>query len=266
MKSPIVVYHGPSWLDGAPIVALATLGSSNVKTGPMVQTWILRADALPTEASKAGTDSSVCGDCPRRHATGGDCYVTLFQAPRSVWDHWNRNGRPGPNWLDEDFEALWRNAQAHGVRLGSYGDPAAVPWTVWADFLGRLRPRVHTGYTHQWRNLKRRAMYAPTTYDFNRLHEQYTWLRDNVMASCDSTEDALTARTLGWRYFLALAPGAEPPPNTVLCLAERTEKARSCEECGICNGAQGRERRASVHLVEHGARSTGKHKRLAVLQ
>jgi hypothetical protein len=50
-KLPIVLYRGPSLLDGSPIVAIATIGSTNVKTGPMVQTWILRADMNPLEAS-----------------------------------------------------------------------------------------------------------------------------------------------------------------------------------------------------------------------
>ena len=57
-----VIYRGPSLLDGAPIVAIATMQTSNRKTGNMVQTWILREDVSPVEASKAGADASVCGD------------------------------------------------------------------------------------------------------------------------------------------------------------------------------------------------------------
>lgn len=81
MKSPIVIYRGPSMLDGADIVVLASTGSSNVKTGSMVQTWIMRADLHPSEASARKVDSSVCGECPRRHSLGGDCYVQIVHAP-----------------------------------------------------------------------------------------------------------------------------------------------------------------------------------------
>src|SRR5438105_2995512 len=56
MKSAII-YRGPALLDGAPIVAIATGldgGSANPKTGPLINTWILRADIEPTEARMTG--------------------------------------------------------------------------------------------------------------------------------------------------------------------------------------------------------------------
>lgn len=65
----LVLWEGPSRLDGAPIVLIATgmrRGSSNEKTGPMVQTWILRQDVAPHVAQRTGADASVCGDCPLR--------------------------------------------------------------------------------------------------------------------------------------------------------------------------------------------------------
>jgi len=75
-------------------------------------------------------------------------------------------------------------------------------------------------------------------------------------------QEAIQARTLGWRYFLALAPGVAPPERTIMCLADREgDKARTCDACGICDGTNGRPSRTSVYLVEHGGRSTAKHKR-----
>lgn len=272
MSEPIVLYKGPSMLDGAPIVAIATLGSSNVKTGPMVQTWILRQDMAPTEASKAAADSSVCGDCPRRHATGGDCYVTLFQAPLSVWRQWDRAGRPEAN-IDQDMLVpLTLAAQEHGFRMGSYGDPAAVPFTVWRDMMEVLQPKLHTGYTHQWRMLQTRmdtSMAGALAWEHGvNVWDHLEWLKAHVMASCDTVTDARDARADGWRYFLAVSPDqvASVPERTIECLAERTVNPRTCEECGICNGTQGREARASVYIIEHGARSVGKHKRSAALK
>jgi hypothetical protein len=43
MKSGII-YKGPSRIDGAPIVVLATYSNRNTKTGAVVQTYILRDD------------------------------------------------------------------------------------------------------------------------------------------------------------------------------------------------------------------------------
>ena len=65
----VILYEGPSVIDGAPIVAIATglkSPSSNDKTGTMVQVWILRADVAPHEAQKTGADESICGNCPMR--------------------------------------------------------------------------------------------------------------------------------------------------------------------------------------------------------
>jgi len=85
MKSAII-YNGPSLLDGKPIVVIATYSNRNTKTGHVVQTYILRSDIHPLEASKTGEDYSICGECPmrgeltrdpsRKQAKGRKCYVT----------------------------------------------------------------------------------------------------------------------------------------------------------------------------------------------
>ena len=62
--SGVVLYEGPSRIDGAPVVAIACRiadASSNAKTGAMVQTFIMRQDIAPHEALKTGDDASVCG-------------------------------------------------------------------------------------------------------------------------------------------------------------------------------------------------------------
>jgi hypothetical protein len=248
---PIVIYRGPSNLDGSPIVAIATLGSSNEKTGKMVQTWILRADVHPSEASSTSSDASVCGECPRRHSLGGDCYVLLPFGPGATFKHWTSNDRPDTNW--QDFvPRLRKEAQAHGLRMGSYGDPAAVPWHVWSELIEAIEPTLHTGYTHQWRNLVEIDARA--------------WYSENLMASCDSGEEATLAQMAGWRTFTAIRPSDEKPDNSVQCLADREKNPKQCKDCGICNGAQGRSERTSVYLVEHGARSVAKHKHLSVVR
>lgn len=256
MKTPIVIYCGPSMLDGSPIVVLASTGSSNVKTGPMIQTWIMRADLNPSEASARKADSSVCGKCPRRHALGGDCYVQIVHAPRSVWESWDRQDRPGTNWTDPGvILPLTQDARDHGLRLGSYGDPMAVPAQVWQDLVSALQPRSVVGYTHAWRDaIKLDASKSMPEADF-------TWFLNNIMASCDSIAEANEARWIGWRFFLATQDTTPAIERTILCPATRDKDPLTCRSCGICNGSQGKSTRASVFLVEHGMRSQAKAKR-----
>jgi len=80
----VILYDGPSMLDGEPIVVIATLETSNRKTGQMVQIWIVRSDIAPTDAAKSGDDKSICGACPHRHYSKGVCYVNLAHAPLAV--------------------------------------------------------------------------------------------------------------------------------------------------------------------------------------
>ncbi len=237
----VVLYRGPSTLNGAPIVALATLDSSNRKTGPMIQTWILPEEG-PLDASKAATDDSVCGDCPRRRSIGGDCYVRLDAAPHSAWKAWVREGRPNINW-DAHVVQLQQEARDHGLRLGAYGDPAAAPLHVWQDFIGAVAPTTVTGYTHQWR--------------------AFPEFRGLVMASCDTLDEAYVAGSLGWRTFTAL-PAPEPQPGMVQCVAD--SHGKTCEQCGLCNGAREGDRRASVWIAEHGPMSSAKARRVAALR
>jgi len=254
MPTPIVIYLGPSAIDGSPIVVLASTASKNVKTGSMVQTWIMRADLHPSEASARGEDSSICGSCPRRHSLGGDCYVQIVHAPRSVWLAWERAGKLGENWADHtEILRLQADSRAYGLRLGSYGDPMAVPASVWQDLIDALQPRSVVGYTHQWQS---------TT----RSDREYQWFVDHVMASCDTPEEAERARWIGWRYFLAVQPGSSIPERTIQCPATRSRSPLTCDQCGICNGSAKGASKASVFLLEHGMRSIAKAKRAKGLE
>lgn len=270
MKQSIVIYRGPSMLDGAPIVCVASTGSSNVKTGAMVQTWIMRADVNPSEASARGLDSSVCGLCPRRHSLGGDCYVQIVHAPRSTWKSWDDKDQPGENWADQSqILALQTDARSHGLRLGSYGDPAAVPYTVWIDLIGALQPAKVLGYTHQWARSMRDTFHEYDSSDMARaefVFRHRSWLQSSVMASCDSTAEDAHARSLGWRTFTAIPAGTSPPERSIQCPATRETNPLNCYQCGICDGAKRGAGKASVYLLEHGMRSQSKAKRSAGLQ
>jgi len=100
-KAPngFIIYRGPSMLDGQPIVCIATgfaKGSTNTKTGAMIQTWIMRDDIKPVDAIHSGEDKSICGDCPHRGVIVNGrnvkrpCYVAVWQAPRNVYETYKR--------------------------------------------------------------------------------------------------------------------------------------------------------------------------------
>src|SRR6266851_7600117 len=87
-----VFYRGPSLVTGDAILGIVTgleAPSLNVKTGPMVQAWVLRADRTPMAAKRANLDDAVCGDCRWKGRDGFDsaCYVTVWNGPRIVWEH-----------------------------------------------------------------------------------------------------------------------------------------------------------------------------------
>ena len=65
----LIIYDGPSVIDGAPIVAILTglaNASRNAGTGDMLQLYIFRADMMPEVARHTGADAAICGDCPMR--------------------------------------------------------------------------------------------------------------------------------------------------------------------------------------------------------
>lgn len=238
-------YRGPSMIDGREIVAIATTGSENRKTGDLIQTWILRTSHSPTEAVRLGHDRSICGDCKHRgtEERPRTCYVNFGQAPQSVWRAFK--ARRYPKATLAEFLA---QRPDQGLRMGSYGDPVAVPIEAW---LGASGSRKRAGYTHQWRN--------PIARPFREL----------VMASCDSPSEAMEAAMDGWRTFLVQPVGAPPPAQGINCLADshgRTkEKAslggmiqcladshgRTCESCGLCRGAD-RPNAPSIWIEAHG--------------
>ena len=86
-----VLYEGVSHLGDDPIVVIATNVDSyaeNIKTGNMVQIWIMLKDIAPHNAG--ARSKSVCGNCAYRHDKGGLCYVRLGEAPLSIWNAYKR--------------------------------------------------------------------------------------------------------------------------------------------------------------------------------
>lgn len=221
-----IIYRGPSALDGAPIVVVVTglaSKSANGKTGDMLQTWIMRDDVDPVTALK-GADASICGACPHRPATGGACYVQVGRAPLNVW----RTAQRGRYVEPDDIASL---GAGRNVRLGSYGDPAAVPPRVWEALT--YAAAAWTGYTHQWR-------IAPH-------------LKALCMASADSEAEAIVARAMGWRTF-RVRTSEEPvtPKAEFVCPAsEEAGRKTDCATCRACMGTSAKARVSPV-IIAHG--------------
>ena len=119
----VVLWEGVSKLDGkSPLVCIATFKTSNEKTGSMVQTWIIRSDINPVEASKQSIDDATCGSCIHRHSLDGSCYVNIGQAPNAVYKAYKRGSYPHVNDDDKHIKRL----KGRAIRFGAYGDPAAI--------------------------------------------------------------------------------------------------------------------------------------------
>ena len=232
--SGYILYRGPSLLDGKPIVVVAiTKESKNSKTGNMVQTYIMADNGLsPVDSARILDDVSVCGDCKHRRGMGGSCYVNLGQGARSVMDGVMRGIYP------EKVLAPRIAAKGRKVRLGTYGDPAAVPAIVWGSLLADAAG--HTGYTHQWASGK--------------ADHVKQW----CMASADTMDEFAAAKFAGWRTFRVRdvnADGAEGLKyvNEMACPAsEEQGKRLTCEDCMACSGGID-SKKASVTIVVHGS-------------
>jgi len=230
MKSGII-YNGPSLLDGKPIVAIATWSNRNTKTGAVVQTYILRSDINPLEASKTGEDFSICGDCTmrgevnddpkRKQAKGRRCYVNLGQGVLIVYKSFLRgvydmaNTKAGRNTLGRD----------RFVRVGTYGDPAAVPAFIWEQLLAEAD--TFTAYSHQ-----------------------SGWRPDIAMQSADNKAEALDHWKAGRRTFRVIADlGELDKTNEALCPASKEAGRRvQCTACKLCKGSS---LAKSIAIVEH---------------
>jgi hypothetical protein len=224
-----IIYRGASLLDGAPIVVVALTNSSNVKTGNMVQTYILVDNGRsPVDNARDLLDASICGDCKHRRGLGGACYVNLGQGARAVAAAIVAGNYPA------DILAAQSAAAGRMVRLGTYGDPAAVPANIWRTLLANAAG--NTGYTHQWQTGKAGA-------DIMAL----------CMASADNAAERAAAKALGYRTFRVRAENEAAEAGEFICPAsEEAGRRKLCGECGACDGGLN-SRRADPVIIVHGS-------------
>lgn len=226
MASSVIAWRGPSAFDGREVQVVLTgleHPSTNEKTGPMVQAYILPADQHPVEAARDGA-ASICGSCPGRRTAEGWCYVSslpLLAIGRALRD------RRMPT-----VGMLGARAMVAGkpLRLGAYGDPAAVPYAFWKQLTG-VASRW-TGYTHAWRTCDPRFALI-------------------CMASVEDQLAATQALARGYRYFRLRVPGSMKLPSEVVCPATVKDDV-TCAKCGLCDGVERSAKRKSIVIDAHG--------------
>jgi len=123
------------------------------------------------------------------------------------------------DYIDSDLELF----KDRFVRLGSYGDPAAVPYEVWENICNVAAG--YTGYTHQWDNKK--------------IDQR---IKNFCMASVDSivgyTKEYDKARALGWRTFRVRESLENPVmDDEFVCPASKEAGVlTNCQRCNLCCG------------------------------
>ena len=265
-RNGAVFYRGPSMIDGAPIIGVATgfrVESDNGKTGDMIQTWIMPESVEPPTAARNGADRSVCGDCSHAYRPDDDdddtrtCYVDVGKAPLAVHRCASRGGYPDYATCGSDYALssaiIGADMDVHApdgwkLRMGSWGDPAAIPADVWAHAVDTIVVSGWTGYTHQW-NAPRGSI----------LRRNVDRLRPYVMASVESEREARRAQRRGWRTFRVGRGLDDMAENETLCPASEEARHRTtCADCTLCAGFGrfGIRRSArSIFIPAHGAQA-----------
>lgn len=230
----IILYQGASLINGQPIVALAQSDSINSKTGNMIQTFILDATTDPLTASRTGKDASICGSCPHRgtpnnnskgQATNRTCYVTLAHAPLGKYKAYKKGVYGTKTATLKEIESF---GSLQGVRLGTYGDPCAVPNDIWQALTSKAL--YSTAYTH--------AAINP--------------MPESIMTSTDNLKQSIDAWSRDERTFRVISHVDQLyKRREILCPAsEEMGKRATCASCKLCGGASVNAK--SIAIVAHG--------------
>lgn len=207
------------------IIVVATLKTSNRKTGNMVQVWILDPSTDPVQSVKTGKDAStVCKGC--KFASGNGCYVNVGQAPLQIWKGYHKGIYPMLQ--PKHYDTVFGDRK---VRFGAYGNPSMIPLGI-VSYIAKVS-KGWTGYFHDWHMMSAEKAKAYGKY---------------FMASTETESSRCKASDIGLRYF-HVSPNQ--PENTIECLSDT--KGISCADCQLCQGLN-KSRLQSVWINPHGAK------------
>jgi len=220
-----IIHRGT--VGGENFVVIATMSTTNRKTGNMIQVWILLENIRPTEAVNSGLDAStVCKGC--KFASKNGCYVQVGQAPFQIWKSF-KSGL-----YRELTPANYQYAfGGRSVRFGAYGNPSLLPISK-IKAIAKISDGW-TGYFHDWKDMH------PST---RKAYGQY------LMVSTETNDSRKLAEKLKLRYF-HVSP--IKPKETIECLSET--KGLTCEKCKLCSGLT-KKNKPSIWINPHGATKT----------
>lgn len=235
IKGSKIIWEGTSSYNGEKIAVIMTGldgDSTNVKTGGMVQTYIILQDTHPLEAVKDGSDVAICGDCKHRPSLAKQtgealCYVEVGKGASQVWKAYKRD-RYERITLEQAAELV----KGKNVRFGTYGDPCVAPIEVFQALADSCKGR--TGYTHRWMD---------KGFD--------TRWKDLVMASVDNHMEVLVAKDMGMRYFRVDIGVNAPLQGEVRCPASKEAGQKTtCNSCRLCAGTSIKAK--NIVIADHG--------------
>ena len=200
--------------------------SDNVKTGNMIQIWIMNRNVNPVEAVMTGEDAqTICKGCP--FASGQGCYVNVGQAPLSIWRAYHRGA-----YAKIEPRDYARAFTGRKVRFGAYGNPSMIPLSIIKAIASTCAG--WTGYFHDWQVMPKAKADAYARF---------------FMVSTDTEKSRLHAESNDWRYF-HVSP--DKPENARECMADSHQM--TCEQCLLCAGlGNGKARQKSIWINPHGS-------------
>lgn len=214
----MIIYQGPSLYDGREIAVVAACldgRSSNMKTGPMVQLYVVPYDRNPIEAIRHGDDHSTCGNCPIKSG----CYThsgNSINGMNAVWSALQRGlyGRKPASKAEQ--KRAFRNRY---VRFGAYGNCSAAPFEAYQTILA-VAAGI-TCYIHDWQTADPR------------------WSAVS-MASVETVADMEIANSMGYATFRVVRDAkTDRVSSEKICAYEKSGNVLPCIACMKCDGQHG---------------------------
>lgn len=220
----MILFKGPSVLDPATRIVVIATGfdrpSANQKTGGMLQVYTLVESLHPMDAIRVGLVSAICGDCP---LIGDICYLQIHKDINKVYNCYKRGGYRYVESIEE-IEHLFFNKR---VRLGAYGDPAAIPGFIIEAILKYAK--AYTSYTHN-------GQYNPVVAELSQ-------------ASVESAKQAKDWQAKGYKTFRIKLDSEPLVEDEIACPNEKRPDIQ-CRDCLLCDG-----QKANIAVNVHGAKS-----------
>jgi hypothetical protein len=229
--------------ETAETVAIATAESNNVKTGPMIQVWIMARNVHPVESRRTGHDATLqCAGCP--YASNRGCYVSPLPL-MALYRTYKAGGYTHLQMGSAEWNTLFRGAS---VRFGAYGNPSHLPLEMVENITNLSLS--HTGYFHDW---------ALLPVSLAKAYGRY------FMASCEPHNVAF-AQNLGLRTFTVVSEAPSDRSVGIECLADKS--GIQCIDCGLCDGTKRSATRSrslpSVWIRVHGYQTERAHASLSL--